>query len=199
LKKQALAVLMGFMLTPSAFAYTIITEPDVFYSFFEKPKMIIEFAELKDGTAFGSIGDGFKENSYYAAPSDCINPGTDVVHRRDGFDTLAVRTNAFSNAWSFMGADPKEPHAFCEAVIWFDQGISSGIYNMTVVATSGQSQPFVLYTNKGFIGILPDSPQETLFIFDNLDVVYSFETEFSKANPVSEAEESYWAQFEIFA
>ena len=193
MKKQALAVLMGFMLTPSAFAYTIITEPDVFYSFFEKPKMILEFTELKDGTVFDSTGDGLKANSFYAGAPDCLTNGSEGFHRGDGFDALAVRTNAFSNVWSFMGADPKEPHAFCEAVIWFDQGISTGNYNMTVVATAGQSQPFVLYTNKGFVGILPDSPQETLFIFDNLDVVYSFETEFSKANPVSEAEESYWA------
>jgi len=197
MKKLALALLMGFLMIPSAFSFTIIKDPKVFYSFFENPKKIFSFIQLKDGTSYDSIPNRFKSNSFNASETDCLISDTGDDNSLDGFKALAVRPNAFSNAWSFMGADPKKPDSFCEAVIWFDQGISTGIYKMTVVATAGESQPFVMYTNKGFIGILPDSPQETLFIFDNPYFVFSFETEFSKPAAVSESDDKFWAQFEI--
>jgi hypothetical protein len=66
-----------------------------------------------------------------------------------------------------------------------------------VSTTAGQSKPFAIYTNKGFMGIIPDTPQETLFIFENLHFIFSFETEFSKTAPVSESEASFLAQIVI--
>jgi hypothetical protein len=78
-----------------------------------------------------------------------------------------------------MVSDPKKPGSFCKTVVWFDQGISAGDYKMTVVATPGQSQPFAIFTNKGFIGIMPDSPQETLFVLGDISYITFFETEFS--------------------
>jgi hypothetical protein len=54
-----------------------------------------------------------------------------------------------------------------------------------------------MYTNKGFMGIIPDTPQEILFIFENLHFIFSFETEFSKTAPVSESKTSFLALNEI--
>jgi hypothetical protein len=62
----------------------------------------------------------------------------------------------------------------------------------------GPSQPFAMYTNKGFMGIIPDTPQETLFLFENLHFIFSFETEFLKTAPVSESKASFFARIEIF-
>jgi hypothetical protein len=184
---------MVFQLTPGAFSYTMITDPSVFYSFFEKPKKVIEFRELRDGTSYDHISHRLKPNSFYAAQPNCLIVGTGDDDSTGGLEALAVRPNAFSKNWSFMGADPKKPNTFCEVVIWFDQGISTGNYNMTVATTNGQSQPFVLYTNRGFMGILPGTAAETVFIFDNLHLVFSFETDFSKTTPVSESEAFFWA------
>jgi hypothetical protein len=184
---------MAFQLTPVAFSYTMITDPNVFYSFFEKPKKVIEFRELRDGTSYEDISQRLKPNTFYAAQPNCLIVGTGDDDSIRGLEALAVRPNAFSKSWSFMGADPKRPNSLCRVVIWFDQGISTGNFNMTVATTTGRSQPFVLFTNRGFMGILPDTPEETLFIFDNLHLVFSFETEFSKTTPVAESEALFWA------
>jgi len=185
LKKMYLALVICFIMVPRAFSYTIIADPDVFYSFFEKPQHIIEFTKLKDGTPYDSIPNRFKPNRYYVSEPDCLIIGTGDDNDAGGFEALAVRPGSFSNAWSFMGADPNKKGTYCEAVIWFDHGISTGNYKMTVSTTAGKSQPFVMYTNKGFIGILPDTPHETTFIFDNFYLIFSFETEFKKVTPVS--------------
>ncbi|UCF93289.1 MAG: hypothetical protein JSW39_03770 [Desulfobacterales bacterium] len=197
MKKLALALLMGFVLAPSAFAYTMIKDPNVFYSIFEKPKKLIEFTKLKDGTTFDKIPVSYKPHQFYASNPDCLIIGTGDGNGAGGFEAIAVRPNAFSSTWSFKGADPTKPNSFCDAVIWFDQGISAGNYKMTVSAPAGQSQPFVLYTEDGFLGILPDSPQETHFVLDHIHILYSFETEFSKVAPASESEGSYWAQLKF--
>jgi hypothetical protein len=47
------------------------------------------------------------------------------------------------------------------------------------------------------MGIIPDTPRETLFIFENLHFIFSFETDFSKTAPVSESKASFYAQIEI--
>ena len=64
---------------------------------------------------------------------------------------------------------------------------------MTVVAPSGKSAPFVLYTNKGFMGVVPDNPRETVFIFDNFSVVFSFETEFLRTPTTLNSKETFMA------
>jgi hypothetical protein len=51
---------------------------------------------------------------------------------------------------------------------------------MIISSTSHQSQPFAIYTEKGFIGIVPSNPQETNFIFDDLHLISYFESGFSK-------------------
>jgi hypothetical protein len=51
-----------------------------------------------------------------------------------------------------------------------------------------------MYTNKGFMGIIPDTPEETLFIFENLHFIFSFEADFSKTAPVSESKAALLAQ-----
>ena len=68
---------------------------------------------------------------------------------------------------------------------------------MAVSTNAERSQPFAMYTNKGFMGIIPDTPQETLFIFENLHFIFSFETEFAKTAPVSESKTSFLALVEI--
>jgi hypothetical protein len=175
----------------NVFAYTAITDPNVFYSFFEKPAKIIDFAELKDGTSYDNITDRVEPDIPEASEPNCINNHTGYLN------ALTVGPSAFSNTWSFQGAEPVQAQSFCDAVLWFDQGISTGDYNLAVSTTAGLSKPFAIYTNKGFMGIIPDSPQETLFIFENLHFIFSFETEFSKTAPVSESETSFLAQIEI--
>ena len=197
MKKMCLAMVICFVVVPSAFSYTIISDPNVFYSFFEKPKKIIEFTNLKDGTPYDGIPDKFRPNKYYVSEPDCLIIGTGEYDKAGGFEALAVRPGSFSNAWSFMGADPNKEGTYCEAVIWFDHGISTGSYKMMVSVTAGQSQPFVVYTNKGFIGILPDTPHEKTFIFDNFYLIFSFETEFTRVTPLSDSKElSFLAQLE---
>jgi hypothetical protein len=179
LKKLTFILIAGFIYIPNVSAFTIIKDPNVFYSYFDHPKKTIEFTQLRDGTALSSIPTVFRPNTFYGDQPDCLIIGTGDSRLTGGFEELAVRPDAFSNAWSFMVSDPKKPGSFCETVIWFDQGISAGGYKMTIVATSGQSQPFALLTNKGFIGILPDSPRETLFVLEDISFITIFETEYS--------------------
>jgi hypothetical protein len=184
MKKVALILLINFVLASNAFAYTVITDPNVFYVFFEKPAKVVDFTELKDGTSYSNIQDRLEPNAAMASDPGCIN------HRPGDFKSLTVGPSAFSNAWSFLGADPVQGHSFCDAILWFDQGISTGEYGLAVSTNSERSQPFAMYTNKGFMGIIPDTPQETLFIFEDLHFIFSFESDFSKTIPVSDSNAS---------
>jgi len=190
-KKVTLTILINFAVASNVFAYTAIKDPNVFYSFFEKPAKIIDFAELKDGTSYENITDHVEPDIPEASEPNCID------NRAGNLSALTVRSSAFSNTWSFQGVEPVQAQSFCDAVLWFDQGISTGYYNLAVSTKAGRSKPFAIYTNKGFMGIIPDTPQETLFIFENLHFIFSFETEFSKTAPVSESEASFLAQIEI--
>ena len=191
MKKVILTTLINFALASNVFAYTVIKDPNVFYSFFEKPAKIIDFAELKDGTLYGNLTDRVELDIPETSEPNCIND------RAGNLNALTVRPSAFSNTWSFLGAAPVQAQSFCDAVLWFDQGISTGDYNLAVSTTAGRSKPFAIYTNKGFMGIIPDTPQETLFIFENLHFIFSFETEFSTTAPASESEASFLAQIGI--
>ena len=184
MKSLALALMIGMLLAPSVSAYTLITDPDLFYSRYGSPKIVIEFTELKDGTVIENISAVHKPHTLLVSDSDhhCLVP----VDQKDGNDSppsLAVSSQAFSDDWSFRGADPKTPGLFCEVITWFEHGITSGQYHMAVSAAAGRSQPFAVYTGSGFIGVIPSSPRETSFIFDTFNTVFSFETGYSQANP----------------
>ena len=191
MKKVVLTILINFAMASNVCAYTTIKDPNVFYSFFEKPAKIIDFAELKDGTLYGNVTDRVELDIPEGSEPNCIN------NRAGNLNALTVGPSAFSNTWSFQGVEPVQEQSFCDVVLWFDQGISTGDYNLVVSTTAGRSKPFAIYTNKGFMGIIPDTPQETLFIFENLHFIFSFETEFSKTAPVSESEVSFLAQIKI--
>ena len=194
MRRMALALLLGLLLAPSGYSYTIISDSNLFYSFFEKPKNVIDFTTLKDGTSIKKISEGFQLKTIYKPELDCCHAGVAACISFGEFEGVAVRSSAFSDDWSFMVVNPMKQETSCEAVIWFDQGISSGGYKMMVIATSGQSRPFVLFTNKGFFGIVPDSPRETVFVFDKFSAVFSFETDFPKSSSVSDSDESFVAQ-----
>jgi len=173
-----MVLLISLLLAPGVFAYSIITEPDVFYSFFSSPLTTIEFRELKDGTSYENIRYRIKPDTFNVAEPQCSIVGRGDLHFSGSDNRIPVRSDAFSDDWSFSAIDIKKPEISCEAVIWFNQGISAGISKMSVAAANGKSEPFALYTNKGFIGVVPDNPQETVFIFDNFSAVFSFETNF---------------------
>lgn len=191
MKKAILTLLIVFLLASKAFSFTIITDPNVFYAFYEKPTKVINFTELKDGTSYNTILAQFKSNTPDSSESDCLAP------RAGDFEALTVLPGAFSKVWSFRGSDPESAYSFCDTILWFDQGISTGNYHMAISTRAGRSQPFAIYTNKGFMGILPDTPKETLFIFENLHFIFSFETDFSKTTPMSESRDSFLAKMEI--
>jgi len=190
-KKVTLVLLINFVLASNVFSYSVITDPNVFYAFFEKPAKVIDFTELKDGTSYNNIPGRLEPDTFEVPEPDCINnQATDIK-------ALTVWSNAFSNAWSFRGSDPVQADAFHDEILWFDQGITTGDCSMAVSTNAERSQPFAMYTNKGFMGIIPDTPQETLFIFENLHFIFSFETEFAKTAPVSESKTSFLALVEI--
>lgn len=184
-----LALLTVLLPTQGAFSYTII-DVDLFYAFFEKPNKVIDFNELKDGSPIIKFSERYQLNTIYAAKPDCLVPGKSDESSFAGLEGIAIQPDAFSDDWSFMVVDPKKPDTFCAAVFWFDQGISSGKLNLAVIATSGHSKPFVLYTNKGGLGIVPDRPDETVFIFDNISTVFIFETDFPVSSSVSDQEDT---------
>jgi hypothetical protein len=190
-----LTVSLGLMLAQNAFAYSVIRDPNLFYAFFIKPQLIIEFTKLKDGTVFSDNSRKLKSNNLFAANQDCLAMSSGEPGFAANEKQLAIRPYAFSNAWHFMGVDPNNSESFCNSVLWIDEGISTGSQKMAVIAASGKSQPFVLHTNKGFIGILPDNPQETIFIFDDFSRVFSFETDFSKDVSVSDSDDTFMAKF----
>jgi hypothetical protein len=188
LKKAVLILSIVLLLASNAFSFTVITDPNVFYAFYEKPTKVINFTELKDGTPYANIQAQLKSNASHSSEPDCLIPNA------GDFDTLTVLPGAFSKVWSFKGVDPENAYSFCDTILWFDQGISTGNYHMAISTSSMRSQPFAIYTNKGFMGILPDSPNETLFIFENLHFIFSFETDFTKTTPVSQSRDSFLAK-----
>ena len=191
MKKVTLIILINFVLASNVFSYAVITDPNVFYAFFEKPAKVIDFTELKDGTSYNNIPGRLEPDTLKVSEPDCMN------NQAGDIKALTVWSNAFSNAWFFRGSDPVQTHSFHDAILWFDQGITTGDCSMAVSTNAERSQPFAMYTNKGFMGIIPDTPQETLFIFENLHFIFSFETEFSKTAPVSESKTSFLALVEI--
>ncbi len=190
MRKLILALLLCLLPAQNAFSYSIITDSDLFYSFFTKPQKVIDFTKLKDGTSISQISSRRGLHMIFRAPPDCFGAGRDD----NGPRSTAVLSNAFSDNWFFMAATSDRSEGFCRAILWFDQGISSGHKKIAVLAASGKSKPFVLYTNKGFIGIVPDSTEETIFIFDRFSVVFSFETDFLQTSTVSDSEETYVAE-----
>ena len=188
-----LALLMVLLPAQHAFSYTII-DVDLFYAFFEKPNKVIDFNVYKDGSPVTKISGGFEPNTIYSAKPDCLVSGKSDESSFGGLEEIAIQPDAFSDDWSFKVVDPKAPDTFCEAVLWFDQGISSGKLSIAVIASSGQSKPFVLYTNKGGLGIVPDSTDETVFIFDNISAVFILETDFPKSSSVLNQEDTVLAE-----
>jgi len=197
LKKLALILLISFMTVPGAFSYSIIADPDVFYSFFEKPMTIIEFTELKDGTSYENIRYRINPDMSKVSEPHCSIFGKSDLRYNGSDNKISVRSNAFSDDWSFSAMNFKRPQVSCEAVIWFNQGISAGVSNLSVASSAGKSEPFVLYTNKGFMGVVPDNPQETVFIFDNFSAVFSFETKFSRLSTILNTTASLIAQIDV--
>lgn len=198
MKKLALVLSMIFLMVPRGFSYSVITDPDLFYSFFEKPMTTIEFTELKDGTPYEIIRYRISPDKIFVSEPQCAILGSTDIHDTEDDSKISVRSDAFSDKWSFRATDLKRPEVPCEAVIWFDQGISAGNSKITVASSTGKSEPFVLYTNKGFIGVVPDNPQETIFIFDNFSAVFSFETEFLKPSTTLNTKDAFVARLDTF-
>jgi len=182
MQRLALSLVIAILSAPIASAYTLITDPELFYSRYASPKIVIEFTELKDGTAIENLSVGYKAQTFWVSDSNhnCLI-SDDKKDDKGRPASLAVRSQAFSDDWSFRGADPATPGLFCEVVSWFGQGITSGQYHMAVSAAAGRSEPFAMYTNTGFIGVIPSSSKETNFIFDTFNTVFSFETGYSQA------------------
>ena len=197
MKKLVLILLISFMLVPRGFSYSIITDPDVFYAFFEKPMTTIEFSKLKDGTSYENIRHRIKPDPPAGSQPQCTTIDNGDIHFTGSNDRISVRSDAFSDDWSFSAMDLKRPEVSCESVIWFNQGISAGDSVIAVASSTGQSQPFVLYTNKGFMGVVPDNPRETVFIFDNFSAVFSFETEFLRPSTMLNTTASLIAQVDV--
>ncbi len=190
MRKLISALLMLILHAQSAGSYSIITDSNLFYSFFTQPHKIIEFNQLKDGTSFAQVHNSLGQNITYLANLDCLGP-----RKGDhGTKRTTVQPNAFSDEWSFLVAISDRSKDFCRAVMWFDQGISSGSNQIVVIAASGKSKPFVLYTNKGFLGVVPDNSKETVFIFDGFSAIFGFETEFIEAATVHDSDRSYVAK-----
>jgi hypothetical protein len=167
------------MMTATGFAATIIKDPVLFYSIYHNPDTVIDFIKLKDGTAFDNIPDSYTPKTKYLNNPDSLIVYTGERDGRGGFSFVAVRSQAFSENWSFKGVHPTNPKIFREQVIWFDQGITTGSFEIIISSTTHHSQPFAILTEKGFIGIIPSSPQETRFIFEDIHIISSFETGFS--------------------
>ena len=150
--------------------------------------------KLKDGTSFDNIPDSYIPNTSYQDHPDNLIIHTGKSDGAGGFELIAVRSQAFSDVWSFKATDPDKPGTFRNAIVWFSHGITSGSNEMTISTTSHQAQPFVIYTEKGFIGIVPSNPQETLFVFEDLHLISSFETGFAKVIPDAEPprEQPFW-------
>lgn len=197
MKKLVLIFLISFMMVPRVFSYSIISDPDLFYSFFKNPRTTIEFTKLKDGTSYEKIRYRIKPDPFAESVPQCSIIDKGDIHFTGSQNRISVRSDAFSDDWSFSARDLKRPDASCEAVIWFNQGISAGDSKISVASSTGKSEPFVLYTNKGFMGVVPDNPQETVFVFDNFSAVFSFETKFSRRSTIIDGTASLIAQIGV--
>jgi hypothetical protein len=180
MRRLALALVIFILSASTASSYTLITNPELFYSKYQSPRTVIDFTELKDGTAIENLLIGYTPPTFLVSNSTdtCLMPA-DEKAEDDSPATLAVSSQAFSDDWSFHGADPARPGLFCELIRWFVQGITCGQYHMAVSVAGGRAEPFAMYTTSGFIGVIPTSPKETLFIFDNINTVFGFETGYS--------------------
>jgi hypothetical protein len=184
MRRLALALLIGILSAPTASAYRVIRDPEVFYSRYANPKVVIDFTELKDGTAIENLSIGYKpQTAWVSDPSYNCLISADKKDDNNSSASLAVSSQAFSDDWSFRGADPTTPGLFCEVITWFVQGITSGKYHLAVSAAAGRSEPFAMYTSTGFIGVIPGTPKEADFIFDTFNTVFSFETGYSEVKP----------------
>ena len=194
LKKLALSILISILMTPIAFSATVITDPAVFYSMFDHPDTVIDFLKLKDGTSFSNIPDGYKSNTSYLDNPDNLIIYTGESDGIGGFNLIAVKPHAFSDDWSFERAHPTDSKNIRKAVVWFGKGITTGNFDMSVSLTTPQSKPFVMYTEKGFIGIVPSSPLETRFTFEDFHIIFSLETGFSQVDsePEPPANDYFW-------
>ena len=197
MKQLAFILIASFMTVSRVFSYSIINDPELFYSFFEKPMTTIEFSKLKDGTAYENIRFRIVPDAFAGPQPQCTIVGNGDLHFTETHHSIAVRSDAFSDDWSFSAMDLQRPDISCDAVIWFNQGISAGDSVIAVSSSTGKSEPFVLYTNKGFMGVVPDNPRETVFIFDNFSAVFSFETNFLRPTTTLNTTGSMIAQFEV--
>ncbi len=180
MKKLIIVLAVSFLMLPQAFSYSIIRDPDLFYSFFEKPMMTIDFTALKDGTSYEKVRYRIDAEPAVVSEPQCDIYSNSDIHLTEGATGISVRPDAFSNEWQFSARNLITPDVSCEAVLWFNQGISAGDSNITIRSSTGKSEPFVLYTNKGFIGVVPDNHRETEFVFDGFSAVFSFESRFLK-------------------
>ena len=194
MKKLVIVLSLVFMIVAPAFSFSIITDSNWFYSFFEKPMTVIEFTKLKDGTSYDYNRYGNIPSRLTITEPGCLLFGKSDIPSAGSDGRISVRSNAFSDVWSFKATDISGQKFFCDAITWFNHGISSGKLKMTVEAPHGKSAPFVLYTNKGFMGVVPDTPRETVFIFDNFSVVFSFETEFLRTPTTLNSKETFMAK-----
>jgi hypothetical protein len=185
------------MIVPRAFSYSIITDPDLFYSLFEKPLSTIEFAKLKNGASYEKIKFANKPNTFIVSGAECTIIGKGSIYFTGVNNKVLVRSDAFSDHWSFSATDRNRPEITCNAVIWFSQGISAGASQITVASTTGKSEPFALYTNKGFMGVVPDNPAETRFVFDDFSAVFTFETNFLRPSTTLNSTRSLIAHLDI--
>lgn len=196
--RLALALIMTILIATTCFSATVITDPNVFYSLYSKPNTVLEFLKLKDGTTFKRIPDSYIPNTSYKDQADKLIIHTGKSDGAGGFELIAVRSQAFSDVWSFKATIPNKPDTYRDAIVWFSQGITSGNNEMIITSSPHQSEPFAIYTEKGFIGIVPSNPQETLFIFEDLHLISRFETGFSEVAPDVEPprEQPLWEKFE---
>ena len=143
MKSLALALLIFILSAPTASSYTLITDPELFYSQYQSPRTVIEFTELKDGTAIENLLAGYKPQTFLVSNSTgtCLMP-PDKKPDDDSPASLAVSSQAFSDDWSFHGADPGTPGLFCELITWFVQGITCGQYQKALYGHLLRKQPY---------------------------------------------------------
>ncbi len=154
----------------------------------------IDFTALKDGTPYEKIQYRIKSDAAVVSESQCTFFYQSDIHLTGSANRISVKPDAFSNEWLFSARDLIKPEVSCEAVLWFNQGISAGDSIITITSSTGRSEPFVLYTNKGFIGVVPDTPQETEFIFDSFSAVFSFESNFLRPATTLNSDRALMAQ-----
>jgi hypothetical protein len=157
----------------------------------------IDFSALKDGTPYEKIVHRIKSEALVVSEPQCTIFEKSDINLAGAGNRISVKSDAFSNDWLFSSGNLINPEVSCEAVLWFNQGISAGNSKIIVTSSNGKSEPFVLYTNKGFFGVVPDNPQETEFIFDNFSAIFSFESNFLRPSTTLNTKRSLIAQLYI--